>query len=132
MLYHPKMLYMLMLQYVTVSCKNMSRYMMMMMYAVTVSCKNDKHVDFQLWRYLSYSLVHSGLFHVSFNILVQVFLFIIVSISIAIFSINNITFSTMAPSLFCSTMINSAFILVQTIFISIKILHITIFNNITS
>ena len=26
----------------------------------------------QLWRYLSYSLVHSGLFHVSFNILVQV------------------------------------------------------------
>ena len=105
---------------------------MMMMYAVTVSCKNDKHVDFQLWRYLSYSLVHSGLFHVSFNILVQVFLFIIVSISIAIFSINNITFSTMAPSVFCPTMINSAFILVQTIFIPIKILHITIFNNITS
>lgn len=25
----------------------------------------------ELWRYLSYSLVHSGLFHVSFNILVQ-------------------------------------------------------------
>ena len=28
----------------------------------------------QAWRYLTYSLVHSGLFHVSFNILVQLVL----------------------------------------------------------
>ena len=37
-----------------------------------------KRFYFQLWRYLSYSLVHSGLFHVSFNILVQVLSFIII------------------------------------------------------
>ena len=47
-----------------------------------------KRFYFQLWRYLSYSLVHSGLFHVSFNILVQVLSFIsviIINVTINIF-----------------------------------------------
>ena len=35
---------------------------------------NDLYERYQVWRYLTYMLIHSGLFHAIFNILIQLIL----------------------------------------------------------